>query len=458
MPYNTRRKSLSLSELGIIVPKRSRTASHPSPPSTIVEGEEPPSKKTKRSHGSDTPPLGLMSPPRTTTIRIKEEKPRPVTALSPPPSPPAEGSNKVDVEGINDNIVVGTIQQLEKTGNRPHLVKELAHVLATSLHCVEKYDPPPTPGTSCSANRIARSANPSALISSRLTAYLHRQWPAISPCPLAKDLSPVHPRRLYFYLTTTPHQPIPEVMEPLPKPHRIISPSLSSASAMDEEDERYNRQRTQLSPSPEVDLSSPELEDDNLERPPTPSGQFSGRNSVARDSRSSSMSQNRRAASPQLEREERDFKQTASQLFEQAQARRNSLQQDVNMDQADARAGAEQDAVSVSMSIEDAEASVALKANDDVAALFGQAEHLKLPSADRMMDFSSPVIQPQNVLRIETGISPNKAERYDEPMEHISLDLSRDGEDLADFGLAWDNLQSPENIELAELDDMFDAY
>jgi len=227
---------------------------------------------------------------------------------------------------------------------------------------------------------------------------------------------------------------------------------------MDEEDERYNRQRTQLSPSPEVDLSSPELEDDNLERPPTPSGQFSGRNSVARDSRSSSMSQNRRAASPQLEREERDFKQTASQLFEQAQARRNSLQQDVNMDQADARAGAEQDAVSVSMSIEDAEASVALKANDDVAALFGQAEHLKLPSADRMMDFSSPVIQPQNVLRIETGISPNKAERYDEPMEHISLDLSRDGKDLADVGLAWDNLQSPENIELAELDDMFDAY
>jgi len=141
MPYNTRRKSLSLSELGIIVPKRSRTASHPSPPSTVVEGEEPPVKKSKRSHDSKPPPRpsGLMSPPRTTTIRIKEEKPKRATELSPPPSPAVEGSNKVDVEGISDDIVVATILQLERTGNRPHLVKEIAHVLATSLPSVEKY-------------------------------------------------------------------------------------------------------------------------------------------------------------------------------------------------------------------------------------------------------------------------------------------------------------------------------
>ncbi|KAK4542191.1 hypothetical protein LTR36_007038 [Oleoguttula mirabilis] len=442
MPYNTRRKSLSLSELGIILPKRSRAVSHPSPPNTIVEGEEPPVKKSKRSH-TDAPSTGLMSPPRTTSIRIKEEKLRPatITELSPPPSPAAEGSNKVDVEGISDDIVVGTIQQLEKTGNRPHLVKELAYVLATNLHCVEK------------------SANPSALISSRLTAYLHRTWPAISPCPLAKDLSPVHPRRLYFYLTTTPHQPIPEVADPLPQPKRIISPSLSSASAADEEDERYNRQRTALSPSPEVDLSSPELDETNAEHPPTPGGPFSSRNSIARDSRSSSLSHHRRAASPQLEHEERDFKQTASQLYEQAQLRRNSQQQDVNMDQEDAKAGADQDAMSVSMSIEDTEASVALKASDDAAALFGDAEHLSMPSAQHMMEFSSPVFLPQDSLRIDTGLSPHKVERCDEPMEHLSLDLSHTKEMvLPDAAFAWDALQSPENIELAELDDMFDAY
>ena len=129
-----------MAELGITVPKRYRAASHPSPPNTIIEGEEPPVKKTKRSHGVEPSSTGLMSPPRTTTIRIKDERPKPatITELSPPPSPAVEGSNKVDVEGISDDIVVGTIQQLEKTGNRPHLVKELAHVLATNLHCVEK--------------------------------------------------------------------------------------------------------------------------------------------------------------------------------------------------------------------------------------------------------------------------------------------------------------------------------
>lgn len=138
MPYNTRRKSLSLAELGIIVPKRSRTESHPSPPSTVAEGEEPPVKKSKRSHGSASPPpAGPVSPPRTTMIRTKEDAKKSGAELSPPPSPTCEG--KIDVEGIGDEIVVATIQQLEKTGNRPHLVKELAHVLATDLPCVDKY-------------------------------------------------------------------------------------------------------------------------------------------------------------------------------------------------------------------------------------------------------------------------------------------------------------------------------
>lgn len=131
-PYNTRRKSLSLSELGITVPKRHRTQSHPSPPNTILDGPDPerPVKKSKRSHGLTT----LMSPPPTTTIRIKAEPS--ATQLSPPPSPHA--TNQVDVEGINDAIVVSAIQQLERTGNRPHLVKDLGAVLATQLQCVEK--------------------------------------------------------------------------------------------------------------------------------------------------------------------------------------------------------------------------------------------------------------------------------------------------------------------------------
>ncbi|KAK5108951.1 hypothetical protein LTR62_007666 [Meristemomyces frigidus] len=433
MPYNTRRKSLSLADLGITVPKRSRTASHPSPPTTIAEGDERPVKKTKRSHATNSPPPGLMSPPRTTTIRFKDEKPRHVKVLSPPPSPGAEGANKVDLEGINDNIVAATIRQLEGTANRPMLVKELAILLASELHCVEK------------------SANPCALISSRLTAYLNRSWPAISKCPLAKDLSAVHPRRLYFYLTTTQHQPIPDVPPPLPELKRTLSPPQSSASAADEE-EHYTRQRNAMSPSPEVDLSSPELEENNIE-PPSPGAPFSSRNSVSRESRSSSFSQ-KRAASPQLEREERDFKQTASHLHEQAQLRRNSKEEDVKMEGHDGSA----DDDSVTISIEESEESAALKHSDDAAALFGNGEHLLLPPTS--MEFSSPVIQPQqNELRHGTMASPIKLELIVPSHDRMILDLDTKTDlILRDSAFGFDALQSPENIELAELDDMFDAY
>ncbi|KAK0870660.1 hypothetical protein LTR87_013206 [Friedmanniomyces endolithicus] len=446
MPYNTRRKSLSLSELGIIVPKRSRTASHPSPPNTIIEGEEPPVKKSKRLHSSSSPPPpGLMSPPRTTTIRFKEEKPKQAVELSPPPSPAAEGSNKVDVEGISDDIVVGTIQQIEKTGNRPHLVKELAHVLASSLHAVEK------------------SANPCALISSRLTAYLNRSWPAISPCPLAKDLSAVHPRRLFFYLTTTTHQPIPEVAEPFIPPKRTLSPPQSSASAADEEDDRYNRPRTALSPSPEVDLSSPELEQDSTNQPPTQGAPFSGRNSLARDSRSSSLSHPKRAASPQLEREERDLKQTANQLYEQAQLRRNSSQQDSKQEQADTTAGADrEDESSISMSIEETEEHAALRHHDDAAALFGHAELLKVPSstAPLLMDFSSPMMRPLSEVHLDAvPSSPMKADLVVERTERMSLDAGAATLPVLDTtGFGWEALRSPEMVGVAELEDLFGDY
>jgi hypothetical protein len=50
---------------------------------------------------------------------------------TPPPSPMDGVAPKIDTEGINDDIVVAAIDQLQKTGNRPHLVKELAAVLVT---------------------------------------------------------------------------------------------------------------------------------------------------------------------------------------------------------------------------------------------------------------------------------------------------------------------------------------
>ncbi|EME88595.1 uncharacterized protein MYCFIDRAFT_213346 [Pseudocercospora fijiensis CIRAD86] len=436
----TRRKSLNLGDLGVVAPKRSRTQSHPSPPETVVEGEEPPIKKSKRSHASASPPPGLMSPPRTTVIRIKDDKPpKPSAHLSPPPSPVAEGAtrNKVDTEGISDDIVVATIQQIEKTGNRPHLVKELAAVLATRLHCVEKYGT--TEAVSCRnsvANLLSRSANPSALISSRLTSYLHRPWPTVSPCPLAKDLSPVHPRRLYFYLTTTPHQPIPEIAEPIPHANRIISPSLSSASEVND-DERYSRERQSL--SPEVDLSSPELDEDTGADPVTPGGSFSARASRERSSYLTS----RRAASPPLETEERDFKQTASALYEEALKRRNSQQsqKDVDMDSKDASPGAEDsENVAMSMEVEESEESLARKNSEAALGLFGTSV-----TSTQQMEFSSPVIHPQH-------------DRHDEKLSLSLLGGKDQPISLPEAALAWDSLQSPETVDLSELEDMFDAY
>jgi len=258
------------------------------------------------------------------------------------------------------------------------------------------------------------------------------------------------------YFSTTPHQPIPETVEPVHKPNRIISPSLSSASAADE-DERYNRQRTALSPSPEVDLSSPELEDENAEEPPpTPGAPFSGRSSMSRERSQSAtnLARNRRAASPQLEHEERDFKQTASQLQAQRRNSQHSRQQslDVKMsDESDATAGAEQEGPTMAMVVEESEESVALKNSEAAADLFGHAEHLK-PWGSVEMEFSSPIIQPK-------AHEDQQAVKRDEPMEAMTLDLAAVREkDVSLMAVDWDSLQSPENIDVADLDDMFDAY
>jgi hypothetical protein len=46
---------------------------------------------------------------------------------------------KIDTDGIKDDIVVAVIEQLEKTGNRPHLIRELATVLAAINDSVAQY-------------------------------------------------------------------------------------------------------------------------------------------------------------------------------------------------------------------------------------------------------------------------------------------------------------------------------
>ncbi|KAH6982101.1 hypothetical protein BKA56DRAFT_672874 [Ilyonectria sp. MPI-CAGE-AT-0026] len=297
MPYNTRRKSLSLPSLGIHVPMThaaraaaaaaaaaSKGASRTSPSASAAlspprSGSESadahPSKRQKRSHSDDS--------------RIEQ---------TPPPSPPADSSmtdvdhpSKIDIEGINDDIVEAVIGQLQSTANRPHLVKELATVLAQRLTSVQ------------------HSANPCAIISSRLASYLKRAcWSALVPCPLAKELEAIHPRRTYYFLTTCPRQPLPDSSSLLPSRQSVVTPSVSLTddSGSDDADAR----RRELSPSPEVDLSPHQFEDvdDDFSMPATPIGSFHSHQRHMPPRRVS------RHNSPPLEKDEREFTQTADVL------------------------------------------------------------------------------------------------------------------------------------------------
>ncbi|KAI0009189.1 hypothetical protein F4779DRAFT_386579 [Xylariaceae sp. FL0662B] len=300
MGYNTRRKSLSLPSLGIHVPVHRSASSHSSnmvSPRSSVESSPHPNKKLKRSHNdSASRSVASLSSSKSGVGPVKYDH-------TPPPSPALQVSiemdesdstepfemKSVDLEGINDEIVEAVIVRLQGTRNRPHLVKELATVLMDRVKIVQQ------------------SANPCAIISSRLATYLKRScWSAVAPCPLAKELETVHPRRTYFYLTTCPHQPLPDPSTAL---HSIITPSLSS-SASTSEDADGDRRR-ELSMSPEVDLSSPEFDDmeEDVPMPGTPTGSASGRHRSLHN-----MPRNQRGEEPPLEKDEKEFTQTADGL------------------------------------------------------------------------------------------------------------------------------------------------
>ncbi|KAJ5095525.1 hypothetical protein NUU61_004881 [Penicillium alfredii] len=306
MPYNTRRKSLSLPSLGIHLPNSSRRSPSISKGSHATD-DLPPSKKAKRSHDS----ISLSPEPshRKDAITVRAGR----FQHTPPPSPLDAGiAPKIDTEGINDDIVVAVIDQLEKTGNRPHLVKELAAVLVA-----------------LNAN-VANSVNPAALLSSRLAAYMKRSWTALAPCPIAKELIPIHPRKVYYYLTTFPSQPIPESSDELVSSvdGKHITPSVSSVD-QDEED-AMARERARLSPSPEVDLSSPDFEEGEDVDLDSPTGSRDSPDQFPDPINHSRLMHSNRAVSPPLEGDEKEFTQTASAVRERASEEKAS-----RMDQSD---------------------------------------------------------------------------------------------------------------------------
>ncbi|POS84314.1 hypothetical protein EPUL_006330, partial [Erysiphe pulchra] len=285
MPYNTRRKLLSLPSLGIHLPvtHASRVIAQTSPPSAAVTATsmETPSKKIKRSHNQSIP----LTAHQSRRAPTKYEN-------TPPPSPTAETGERsdnwfkpssIDVKGIKDEIVEAVILQLQKTGNRPHLVKELSAILRCNLKIVEQ------------------SANPSAIISSRLSAFIKRPWSPSSPCPISKVLETIHPRRTHYYLTNHPNRPILDSSDRESAARAIISPSISSAASRFDEIE--SDRRRELSPSPEIDLFPPEYDEnqDYQARPPV---------SIF-PCQIKQMPRTPRSTSPPLERDEKEFTQAA---------------------------------------------------------------------------------------------------------------------------------------------------
>ncbi|KAF2033715.1 hypothetical protein EK21DRAFT_58192 [Setomelanomma holmii] len=405
MGYNTRRKSLSLPSLGIHLPGAARSTR--SPPST---SDPHPAKKVKRTHSSS---VSLTSPPRTTTLRFDEQRPKSAgrVADTPPPSPGGEsGQTKVDTQGIDDEIVVGVIEQLEKTGNRPHLLKELATVLSPTIPIVERYVP----------NLF--SANPAAIISSRLATYLKRNWTALSRCPLDKKLVGTHPKRVYYFLSTCPHQPIPTDAAMVPSAARIISPSLSSAAS--EEEDLDARSRARMSPSPELDLSD---YDENSVDP------FS---SQTHPPTTANIAHNRRAQSPPLEKDEREFTQTASFLQQRRRSQEAERQRSAS---TSAEPTQRSDVImeEVTQTIEETEESAARKNSEIAVALFGHVD----AAAAFPATFApgSPALKP--VLHLE--MPPPATKPHTVKFDADDLDWA---------------MKSPETIEVDELDEIFGEY
>jgi hypothetical protein len=423
MPYNTRRKSLSLPSLGIALPGGPRSAR--SPPSTTDAQHI--AKRQKRSNSSSTV-LTPTSPPRHTTLRFDNRpKSRGRVADTPPPSPGGDsGYKKVDTQGIDDTIVVGVIEQLEKTGNRPHLLKELATVLSPAIPIVETCVPNPSHG-SASGSALLKltphsSANPAAIISSRLATYLKRTWTALSPCPLDKKLVGTHPKRVYYFLTTCPHQAITDDASNALAAPRIITPSLSAAS---EEEDMDARSRDVRSPSPELDLSDFDDGSDPFSTQPHPPSTHN-------------IAHNRRAQSPPLEKDEREFTQTASFL----QQRRRSMQ--AERERSASTSMEDAPALDVTMDdipeVDETEESAARKNSETAAALFGQMDHMSTFAPD--LGSSSPILK----AAINVEMPPPMFRPGEIKIQTDNIEWS------------WSDLKSPEHIELEELDDLFGGY
>ncbi|KAL2266130.1 hypothetical protein VTJ83DRAFT_5482 [Remersonia thermophila] len=433
-PYNTRHKTLSLHSLGIHVPaarpahrasissttssSSSSSSSNSASPVSMALSASHRRKRTYSESESDDAPVERL--PKRRDSAVKRENTNSPTPSSPTARPSIEtdhddnnnnsnggdeaSQKPIDMDAINDEIVEAVIVQLQKSGNRPHLVKELATILMQQLKIVQQ------------------SANPCAIISSRLAAYLKRPgWSASAPCPLAKELESVHPRRTYFFLTGCSRQPLPDPARASAanQGRAFASPSPSSDESNSADESDLERRR-ELSPSPEVDLSSPEFDDmdDDFGMPSTPIGSFSMRGFYMppRPVHGGS-GRHGRGGSPPLEKDEKEFTQTADGL-QKRKLGGGDLAPVISVSSFDVPVGGELDR--------------------DESSLFGVMSS-GMPPASSFV--SSPAIRPSTTASLGLGRKEGDADA---------------GWSKLDGLLEWD--RSPETIALEELDCLLDDF
>lgn len=156
---------------------------------------------------------------------------------------------------------------------------------------------------------------------------MKRSWSALAPCPIGKELILIHPRKVYYYLTTIARQPLPENSDDLLLPsHTHLTPTASSVDENDDADRGLSQEEEDSeddwacrhrSSSPEVDLSSPDFEDDGAPR--ATSHGFDDPHAT-----SMRLMHAHRAVSPPLEGDEKEFTQTASAVRERASEQKAS--------------------------------------------------------------------------------------------------------------------------------------
>lgn len=208
-----------------------------------------------------------------------------------------------------------------------------------------------------------------------------------------------------------------------------LTPSVSDQSQVDDEVEE--RDRARFSPSPEVELFSPDLDHDDPMEPPTPGEYFSARSSLNPDGTPDVRRRPNRAPSPPLEADERGFTETATAVRARGMSLHNPTVQ----------ASIEGDERQLATEVSDETPEQRQKRDRELGlALFGQS-HSGLHVPEHKMFSSSPMMQA----------------RPDHQATMAKLNMSLELDDVEMGEAAW-TITSPEEIDVDELDDMFMGF